>query len=159
VTLVVDANIAVAACLAGDEGFVALGGHALIAPDLMWWEAASTLHEYVWLSGRTPHGSGGVSRDDAVGAFDRLLRAPVEAVAVSDSLQREAWRVADRCGFAKVYDAVYVALAGLRGVPLVTLDAALTRSPAARLVTIIGPTDIQPVGTEARPDAAPDGYA
>jgi predicted nucleic acid-binding protein len=38
-------------------------------------------------------------------------------------LAGEAWRIADELGWAKTYDANYVALARLLGCKLVTLDA------------------------------------
>src|SRR5438445_1145543 len=57
-------------------------------------------------------------------------------------LADEAWFVAERCGFAKVYDAASVALARLRGCRLVTLDARLMHSPAQRLATLVGPAQI-----------------
>jgi predicted nucleic acid-binding protein len=42
-------------------------------------------------------------------------------------LRDEAWRLADVLGWAKTYDAEYVAMARLLGCRLVTLDARLRR--------------------------------
>jgi predicted nucleic acid-binding protein len=141
--LVADANCVVAACLAAD-GFVMFGSQELLAPDLMWWEAASTLHEYLWridAARRTPD-MAGLAREDVLGAFRRLREAPIERVPLDAALLHEAWRVADRCGFARLYDAAYVALARARGATLVTLDARLHGSPAAALVRIVGPLEL-----------------
>jgi predicted nucleic acid-binding protein len=42
--------------------------------------------------------------------LDRLLKAPVQ-IHKPDDLIKAAWRVADDLGWAKTYDAQYVALA------------------------------------------------
>jgi predicted nucleic acid-binding protein len=49
--------------------------------------------------------------------------------------------VADELGWAKTYDAEYVALAGLLGCLLVTLDARLRRS-ADRLGFVVSPSEL-----------------
>ncbi len=64
----------------------------------MWWEAASTLHESLWLIGRGSGANVGATREDVLNAFDRLLYAPLEAVPVSGDLLREAWRIAEQYG-------------------------------------------------------------
>jgi predicted nucleic acid-binding protein len=53
-------------------------------------------------------------------------------------LYEEAWALAARLGWAKSYDAEYVALARLLNSPLLTKDGRLKRR-AARLAEIIGP--------------------
>jgi len=70
----------------------------------------------------------------------RALAAPIERVAPS-RLQEEAWAVADEFGWAKTYDANYVALARLLDCRLVTLDARLRRG-TARLGFVVGPTEL-----------------
>jgi predicted nucleic acid-binding protein len=53
----------------------------------------------------------------------------------------EAWRIAEEMGWAKTYDAEYLALARLLDGHVVTLDARL-RSGADRLGLVIGPDEI-----------------
>jgi len=54
----------------------------------------------------------------------------------SSELRREAWSVAYELGWARTYDAEYVALARLSGCRVVTLDARLRRG-AARLGAVV----------------------
>jgi predicted nucleic acid-binding protein len=81
-------------------------------------------------------------RNDVLSAYARLREAPVRAVAVNDALLSKAWQISDQCGLARIYDAAYVALARMERATLVTLDARLKQSPAARIATIVGPTDL-----------------
>jgi predicted nucleic acid-binding protein len=129
--IVIDASIVVTACLAEDE-FSALERERLVAPPLMWSEARSVLHELVW--------RGEVSLEDGRLARDALARAPVER-RDDDRVGAESWRVADALGWAKTYDAEYVALAGLLGCLLVTLDARLRRS-ADRIGFVVSPSEL-----------------
>jgi predicted nucleic acid-binding protein len=71
---------------------------------------------------------------------DRILGARVRSVTRA-AVALEAWRVADEFGWAKTYDAQYVALAGILGCWLVTLDGQLRRG-AARLGFVVGPAEI-----------------
>jgi len=152
--LVLDTGIVLAACLSS-AGFRPLNGYRLHSLDFMWWEAESILHEYVWrlsLGWPNPQWPGLTIADfqkgftnlkEAVGSRpEPTAGSVVESVPFSGPLADDAWQVAERCGFAKVYDAAYVALARRLGCPLATLDARLIRSPAARLATIKGPADI-----------------
>ena len=106
--------------------------HELIAPPLLWSEVPSLLHELSW--------RGEVDAATAEGALERFLDAAPKRV-VPKSLLEEAWALADRLGWAKTYDAEYVALASLRGAPLVTLDARLHRG-AARAITTLAPHEL-----------------
>ena len=54
------------------------------------------------------------------------------------ALGRGAWLVADELGWAKTYDAEYIALARLLKTRLLTLDARLLRA-TERLGFVIGP--------------------
>jgi len=53
----------------------------------------------------------------------------------------EAWRIADELGWAKTYDAEFVALAALLDCQLVTLDLRLRRG-AAGLGFVVTPTEL-----------------
>ncbi len=129
--LVIDASVAVAASWSAD-GFEEFGDERLLAPALLWSEARSALHEL--LSRRE------ITREDAERAHARLERSPIER-SRHKRLGPEAWRVADELGWAKTYDAEYVALAALFGCRLVTLDARLRRA-TARLGFVVAPSDL-----------------
>lgn len=70
----------------------------------------------------------------------RLLRAPVE-IRDPSGLTEAAWRLADELGWAKTYDAHYVAFAQDLGCKLVTLDERLIRG-VARLGVAVRPGDL-----------------
>jgi predicted nucleic acid-binding protein len=129
--LVVDASVVVKACLSEAE-FSALPPEPLAAPPLLWSEVSSVLHELRWRAKVQP--------DLARIAIQRLDEAPIERRTPTELLF-EAWRVADELGWAKTYNAEYVALARILDVRLVTLDARLRRS-AQRLIRIVGPTEV-----------------
>jgi predicted nucleic acid-binding protein len=129
--LVVDSSAVVQACLAA-EGFALLGDEDLVAPPLLWSETSSVIHELAWRRE--------ISGALASAAFGALLRAPVAARAPG-RLRSEAWRIADDLGWAKTYDAEYVALARLLSCRLLTIDDRLRRG-AARVVEIVGPDDL-----------------
>ena len=116
--LVVDASVAVPATLVPD-GFAQLADDGLVAPPLMWSETRSTLHEALWRAELEP--------DEARSALLQLEGAPVRASRPS-RLGEEAWRIADAHGWAKTYDAEYVALAMLLGCRLITADRRLRRA-------------------------------
>lgn len=125
-TLVVDASIAVPACLS-EAGFTVLPDDDLVAPALLWSEARSVLHELVWRRE--------ITVEDGDAGRRALEDAPVRRV--DDArLGPESWRIADLLGWAKTYDAEYVALALLLGCRLVTLDVRLLRG-AERLGLVV----------------------
>lgn len=129
--LVVDSSAAVQACLAAD-GFGLFGDEDLAAPALLWSEASSVIHELWWRRE--------ISERLASTAFAALLAAPI-AARTSRRLRREAWRVAEELGWAKTYDAEYVALARILRCRLFTVDDRLRRG-AGRIVAIVGPRDL-----------------
>lgn len=83
---------------------------------------------------------GELHRDQAESVRDRVLAAPVRPQE-PDGLAREAWKVADELGWAKTYDANYVALARMLNCKLVTLDARMRRG-TARLGFVVGPMEL-----------------
>jgi predicted nucleic acid-binding protein len=129
--LVIDASVAVAACHT-PMGFARLQRHALVAPPLMVVEASSVLHELAWRND--------VSATHADAMLERLIQAPIETRSPPD-LSRAAWHVADELGWAKTYDAHYVALAQKLKCRLVSIDERLLRG-VARLDIAIRPGDL-----------------
>ncbi len=114
------------------QGFVSLAGHELHAPELFWSEGVSAIHQKLW---RTE-----ISRELAERSLAALLDAPVRRHRAR-WLHRRAWDIAERAGWAKTYDAEYVALAQILGAPLLTRDDRLRRG-AGSMATIISPADI-----------------
>lgn len=114
------------------NGFEELGAEELIAPPLMWSEARSVLHELAW--------RGEVASEDADATRHRLERCPVTRRAHA-RLGSKSWRIADELGWAKTYDAEYVALALLVGGRVVTLDQRL-RAGADRLGCMVAPHEL-----------------
>jgi predicted nucleic acid-binding protein len=114
--LVVDASVAVWACMS-DAPLDELDAD-LVAPPVMWSEARSALH--------TLASRGDLPADHAAQAHDRLITAPVR-VRRHRRLGPEAWSVADELGWARTYDAEYVALARLLDCRVVTADERLRR--------------------------------
>jgi len=130
-TLVLDASTVVVAALA-DDGFALFGDEALVAPPLMWSQARSALHELMWRREISP--------EEAEAARARVERSPCSRRSPA-RLGDQAWRLATTFGWAKTYDAEYVALAGLLHCRLITVDARLRRA-TERLGFVIGPTDV-----------------
>ncbi|HWD42777.1 MAG TPA: type II toxin-antitoxin system VapC family toxin [Actinomycetota bacterium] len=95
------------------------GEHELLAPTLLRSQTLSALHEAV-RRGELP---AEVGRERLAQVGRMPIRLLGDAV-----LRRQAWKVADRLGWASTYDAEYVALTQLQADALVTLDAELARS-------------------------------
>lgn len=129
--LVVDAAVVVTVCLS-ETGLKALSREELVAPHLMWSEASSVMHELRWRKE--------ISSELAAIALDRLTAADVSPRRPKGLIE-EAWRIADRLGWAKTYDAEYLALARLLRCRLLTTDAKLKAS-GSEIVKVIGPADL-----------------
>jgi predicted nucleic acid-binding protein len=129
--LVVDAAVVITICLS-EIGLKALGREEHVAPHLMWSEASSVMHELRWRKE--------ISGELAAIALNRLAAADIRPRRPKGLIE-EAWRIADRLGWAKTYDAEYLALARLLGCRLLTTDAKLKASGSG-VVTVIGPVDL-----------------
>lgn len=129
--LVVDAALVITACLS-ETGLKALAREELTAPQLMWSEASSVLHELRWRKE--------ISGELANIALGRLAAAEVHPRRPKGLIE-EAWRIADRLGWAKTYDAEYLALARLLKCRLLTTDAKL-KAGGSGIVDVIGPAEL-----------------
>jgi predicted nucleic acid-binding protein len=129
--LVLDANVVVYACKS-PSGFNVLGDADLVAPRLMWSEARASIRETLW--------RGEIDEADAIDTYRRLASCPVKP-ADHPGLHEEAWRISIEFGWARTYDAEYVALARLLGCRLVTLDGRLRRG-TNRLGFVVTPEEL-----------------
>jgi predicted nucleic acid-binding protein len=129
--LVVDAAVVITACLS-EAGLDTIEGEDLVAPHLMWSEASSVLHELQWRKE--------ISKELAATALDRLTSARVSPRRPKELIV-EAWRIADKLGWAKTYDAEYLALAQMLKCRLLTTDSKL-RAAGVNIVQVIGPADL-----------------
>jgi predicted nucleic acid-binding protein len=117
-TIVLDASVAVTASTELD-GYALLDHETLLAPPLLWPEVRSVLHR-------------AIVRDEMIRTVAEQSRrrfelAPIEEVN-PPALASTVWNVADELGWAKTYDAEYLALARLLDVPLLSLDSRMRRA-------------------------------
>jgi predicted nucleic acid-binding protein len=127
--LVVDASVAVNVSYGG---LGPLAGEELVAPPLMWPEVRSSLHQAVW--------RGDVDSEEGLHLLAAIQRLPIRS-RNPQRLAPVAWRIADDLGWAKTYDAEYLALAELLGCQVVTVDSRLRRG-ADRLGLVILPSEL-----------------
>jgi predicted nucleic acid-binding protein len=132
VQIVIDASAGLYVA-ASARGFAGLARHELVAPGLFWSETTSSLREAVY---RGVMNVGAASR-----ALEAVLAAGIERVTLPESYRR-AFEIADKLGWAKTYDAEYVAVAAIRELPLLTRDARLARA-ASRIVRIVSPGELE----------------
>ena len=129
--LVIDASVALPAS-GSPDGFEFFA-EDLVAPPLLWSEVRSALHEAAWRRD--------VSREQAIRSLQAFERSGIRK-RTHRRLGETAWRIADELGWAKTYDAEYLALADLLGCRFVTLDARLRRG-GDRLGYVISPHEIR----------------
>src|SRR6187549_3992354 len=103
--------------IAADQTAVA-PEHELLAPTLLRSQTLSALHEAVQ--------RGELAADVALARLERLSAIKIRLLGDA-VLRRNAWRFADRLGWADTYAAEYVALTKLQADAYVTLDAELAR--------------------------------
>jgi predicted nucleic acid-binding protein len=118
--IVANASAIVQACLS-EADVAALRSFRLVAPALLWSEVALAVHELQWRRQ--------ISAELARASLGKLSTMPIRARRPI-GLYEEAWRVADRMGWAKTYDGEYVALGRLARCQLLTIDA--------RMATTVG---------------------
>ena len=124
---VLDASTALAWCFADEEtADLPTDGHAVV-PGLWPLELANGL-----LSGER---RGRISHVEALRVWDALWAALAVEVANSDGRFAEAWALARDEGVS-VYDAAYLELAILEGVPLATRDERLAQAAWNRDVAV-----------------------
>jgi predicted nucleic acid-binding protein len=131
VRLVIDASACLEVCLAA-TGFDLLAGHELLAPPLIRSEVLSALRTLDWRRS--------VSAELVRQALARIPTMPIAQETGPDHLER-TWSVAARLGWAKTYDAEYVALAEQLEVPLLSVDLRLQRGAGA-IVQVLSPIDL-----------------
>jgi predicted nucleic acid-binding protein len=135
--LVIDGSLAVELSLdrIGEHAAQALGDDGdLIAPPLLWSEVPSVLHEIAFRND--------ISDALAELALQRFLGKKLGiAEKRPDDLTSTAWQIAEHFGWAKTYDAEYVALAKLNECRLVTVDGRLRRG-ADRLGFVVTPVEL-----------------
>ncbi len=90
----------------------------LLAPTLLRSQVLSTLHEAV--------ARGDLSAAEAEDRLDQVNAMKVRYLG-DLVLRRQAWRIADRMGWATTYDAEYLALTQLQGDAFLTIDPDLRR--------------------------------
>lgn len=126
-----DAGVAIRMLLSEQAAGLA-ARFTLAAPPLMWSEAASALRSAVYRKE--------LNGEAATEAIRRLADVEVQR-SIPATLNLEAWTIAEQLGWAKTYDAEYIALARILDCRVITRDARLKRG-ADGLVSIVGPDEL-----------------
>ena len=124
---VIDASALIEVVLRTDLGEVVAGtirDRNLIAPELIDAEVLVTLRRGVLAKA--------VPESDAMAAVQRLIDAPITRHSHA-ALVFEAWRYRHN---VSAYDAFYLALARKNQLPLITVDARLSRAPVSDVAVI-----------------------
>lgn len=106
--------------------------HELLGPPLLWSEVHSAVHQALWRREIDD-----TVADRVLGSFKQLRvrrRSPAK-------LYAEAFRVATELGWAKTYDAEFIALARLDAAKVLTTDARLRRG-ADRTGLVVDPSQL-----------------
>lgn len=132
----------------GEQARLVFGGeHELVAPSLLWSEVPSAINEMAFRNE--------ISRVLATSAIERFAAGKLQ---VSERRHPEltvtAVSIAAELGWAKTYDAEYLALARLLETHVVTLDLRLRRG-AGRLGLVVTPEELMGA-TEGPPTVDPD---
>lgn len=127
----VDAGVAIRMLLSEQAAGLA-ARFTLVAPPLMWSEAASALRSAVYRKELNGPAAGEAIR--------RLAEVQIQR-STPATLYLEAWAIAEQLGWAKTYDAEYIALARILNCRVITRDARLKRG-AGSLVPIVGPDEL-----------------
>ncbi len=130
--LVVDSGTALRAAMSG-AARADLARHELIGPPLLWSEVHSAVHEAMWRRE--------IEDADAAAALAAFTRLGIKRRAPA-ALYAEAYRVATELGWAKTYDAEFLALARLEDARVITTDARLRRG-ADRTGLVLDPSELR----------------
>ena len=125
--LVIDSSVVVEILLRttlGERLASVISGTRLIAPELIDAEVLSALRGNVLR--RT------LTESEAIAALENLLDWPIKRVSNFD-LTFDAWRYYQNVG---PYDAFYLAVAHKNELPLITVDARLSRAPVTDVAVI-----------------------
>ncbi|MBA3604512.1 MAG: type II toxin-antitoxin system VapC family toxin [Acidimicrobiia bacterium] len=115
------------------EGIEVAGDHELLAPTLL----RSQVLDEVFAAVRRGELAADIARERLELVAKLKMRYLGDAV-----LRRQAWKVAERLGWASTYRAEYVALTQLQGDALVTLDGKLAREVDG-VVRVAGPDELR----------------
>lgn len=122
-----DANVFVTAMIPEEEGHEAAlevvktterQGIPLFEPALVLFEFASALHRKMV--------SGELYLEEKIKLLDHFLRLPL-LLQWQPAVMKETARLAADLGFKTVYDCAYLAVASLRVIPLITMDAEIVK--------------------------------
>jgi predicted nucleic acid-binding protein len=144
--LALDASVVVEVVLErlGLQALATLGDEQLTAPWLLWSEVPAALSAMVFRSEISSE-----LGEAAIGRLDDINVEPRHPLGLVD----RAWRIAKENGWAKTYDAEYLALAELLGCRLVTIDGPLWRR-SRHLGFVVTPSELQPTADAPRTDPA-----
>ena len=130
-TLVIDASAAVHLATTLRIPAV-LGKYRCVAPHLLWAECLAAIRQAEW--------RGVLPSDAGAEALRRLEALSIEPIDGPEHRAR-ALDLARRLGWAKTYDAQYVALAESLDAPLLSTDSRLRRG-AAVVIRTLGPAEL-----------------